>query len=122
MIDLPQVYNRREAKKTPEVMELLEETCAFEVKQTKTNTLPANSLAVHQYKALMAVHNGTYKHKIADMGRRNPFDGFVLKQEKAVVVIIFGGGEMISIDIADFPPIDRKITKDEALLIGRRLK
>ena len=122
MEELPRVLNKREAKKTPEVMALLNETCAFEVKQTKTDTLPANSLAAHQYKALMAVYNDTFRYKIPDMGRRNPFDGFVMVKQKAVVVVIFGDNTMVSINIADFPPIDQKLTKLQALLIGRRLK
>lgn len=122
MEELPRVLNKREAKKTPEIMALLNETCALEVKQTKTSTLPANSLAIHQYKALMEVHNGTFRYKIPDMGRRNPFDGFVLKAEKAIVVVIFGDNTMVAIDITDFPPIDKKLTKVEALRIGRLLK
>lgn len=121
MQELNRVLDKREAKKTPEVLPMYNYSCAIEVKQTKTLTLPANSLKPHQYKALMKVKYGVLRHKIPDMGRENPFDAFILAGLPAYVVIIFGDNTIIEIDIDAFPPIDQKLTKENALRIGRVL-
>ena len=121
MEDLPRVLHKREAKKTPEVLAMYNHSCAIELKQTKTLSLPANSLTIHQHKALMKVKHGVLRHKIPDMGRENPFDAFILAGLPAYVVVIFGDNTIIEIDIDAFPPIDQKLTKENALRIGRVL-
>lgn len=43
-----------------------------------------NKVLPHQEIALKQVHEGKFKYKIPDMGRRNPFDFIVIKIPKSV--------------------------------------
>ena len=71
----------------------------FELKFTKGKSLPFNSLAEHQEKALLAVANDGLFHKITDQPvfansgvrftRPKPFDCFYLSQTMAYVVVMF---------------------------------
>lgn len=71
----------------------------FELKFTKGKSLPFNSLAEHQEKALLAVSGDGLFHKITDQPvfansgvrftRPKPFDAFFLSQTMAYVVVIF---------------------------------
>lgn len=62
-------------------------TGAFELKQTKTNSIAFNSVVPHQEKALFNTKNNILVYKIPDMGFQNPFDCFSLFRVDAFVVI-----------------------------------
>lgn len=85
---LPKIYKRKEAKITPKVFAWLEKnyphSCAVEVK------IKGSELKPHQKIALSQVDKGNFSYKIPDMGRSNPFDGFVLKNADALVVVCEG--------------------------------
>lgn len=118
MESLPRVLKKREANRTREIMEMISSPCAIEIKQTKTNTLYANSVKPHQIEALKKVKHDIFRYKIPDMGQRNPFDAVILRDMKAYVVILFGNGNIIAIDVDKFPPVDQKITHNEAISLG----
>lgn len=59
-------------------------SCAIEVK------IRGGKLKDHQEAALKQVQSGVFSYKIPDMGRRNPFDVFVLKEADAFVVVCNG--------------------------------
>ena len=71
----------------------------FELKFTKGKSLPFNSLAEHQEKALLDVAGDGHFHKISDFpifansgarfNRPKPFDCFYLSQTMAFVVVMF---------------------------------
>lgn len=63
------------------------QTGAFELKQTKTNSLPFASVVPHQVAALKNSKNGVLVFKIPDAGYQNPFDTFSLAGVPAFVVI-----------------------------------
>lgn len=62
-------------------------TGAFELKQTKTNSLPFESVVAHQVAALRNAKNGVLVYKIPDVGYQNPFDCFCLTGVPAYVVV-----------------------------------
>lgn len=70
-------------------------TGAFELKQTKTNSLPFNAVVEHQREALLAVRTSTLVYKIPDVGFQNPFDCVSLTQQPAYVVIKYPKGVAI---------------------------
>lgn len=86
--NLPRQLNKREAKIDSKVLEWFEknypEDVAIEVK------IKGGKLKPHQIIALELVASGKFYFKIPDMGRRNPFDGFVLKKAHAFVVTCDG--------------------------------
>ena len=86
--DLPKKRKHKEADITPRVMvwflKNYPEDVAVEVKIKGNKTKP------HQDMALNQVHEGKFKHKLPDMGRKNPFDFIVLKKAKAFVVTCDG--------------------------------
>ncbi len=86
--DLPKKLNKREQKITPLVMAWFKEyyphSCAVEIK------IKGNKLKEHQALALNEVANGSFAYKIPDLGRKNPFDFFVLQNAKAIVVTCDG--------------------------------
>ena len=108
--DLPRVLNKREAKKTPKVLDWFKtnyhSNCAIEIKvaQNKSpNTIPEKALQDHQKKALMDAKHGSLVHKIADTGMRNPFDAFMLCNSDAFVVACFTQyGYCLVFDIDDW--------------------
>jgi len=65
-------------------------TGAFELKISKNQSLPFNSVKEHQIQALLNVKHRNIAYKIADdsIGYK-PFDSFFLKKEDAWVVIFF---------------------------------
>lgn len=69
------------------VKNVYRKTAAFELKQTKTNSLAFSSVVEHQVQALYNVRNGILVYKIPDVGYENPFDSFALYQTPAFVVI-----------------------------------
>lgn len=64
-------------------------TGAFELKQTKGNSIAFNKVVPHQVKALENAKNGVLVYKIPDVGFQNPFDCFCLVKVPAYVVIKF---------------------------------
>lgn len=86
--NLPKQYKRKEAKIDSLVLdwflENYSEDVAVEVKIKGNKVLP------HQEVALQQVTDGKFKYKIPDMGRKNPFDGVVLKKAHAYVVTCDG--------------------------------
>lgn len=82
--ELPRILKKREAEITPRIVAWLERnypnTCAFEIK------IKGNKEKPHQTIALRQVDAGTFAWKIPDMGRRNPFDGFLLKKADALTI------------------------------------
>jgi len=88
MQKLPIKYNRRESKVDDKVLEWFilnyKKSVAVEVK------IKGNSVLTHQYAALMKVVAGIFGFKIPDLGRRNPFDFFVLKDADAFVCVVDG--------------------------------
>jgi len=69
------------------VKEVYKKTAAFELKYTKTDSLPFSVVAGHQEDALMQVKHGVFVFKIPDMGYQNPYDCFCLSYQKAFIVI-----------------------------------
>lgn len=65
----------------------------MEIKYSQTDTLAVSKIKPHQIRALKLAKHGSFKWKIADLGQRNPFDVFVLKQVPAYLVIIFNAGK-----------------------------
>lgn len=86
--ELPKILKKREANITPDVLRWFKDnyphSCAIEIKYGK------NKLEDHQKTALAQVAGGCFSYKIADTGRRNPFDGFLLKNAYACVVTCEG--------------------------------
>lgn len=121
MENLPRVLKKREANRTGDIMKMFDQTCALEIKQTKTNTLYANSVKPHQLESLLKARREVFRYKIPDMGQRNPFDAVVLKEIPAYIVILFGNGQIVRIKAEDFPPVDQKLTYEEAVEIGEEL-
>lgn len=81
---LPRVLKKKEADISPCVFKWFEQnypkSVAIEIKVKGGRTKP------HQTIALKQVDAGVFSHKMPDMGRRNPFDGFMLKNADAYVV------------------------------------
>ncbi len=86
--ELPKIKKKREANITPDVLRWFRNnyphSCAIEIKYGK------NTLEEHQKTALAQVQAGAFTFKIPDTGRRNPFDGFLLRDAYACVVICEG--------------------------------
>lgn len=86
--DLPRQYKRKEADITPLILQWFLENypydVAIEVKMKGRKPLP------HQELALNEVKEGRFSYKIPDMGRKNPFDGVVLKHAHPFVVVCKG--------------------------------
>lgn len=86
--DLKKQRQHKEADITPLVIDWFEknypDSVAVEVKVKK------NKAKSHQLLALWQVLKGCFSYKLPDMGRRNPFDFFVLKNAKAFVVTCQG--------------------------------
>lgn len=103
-------------------------TGAFELKLTKEKSLPFNAVAPHQKLALQQAKHGKLIYKIPDESySQKPFDGFMLVNVPAFVVVMFyerGQKKFYMIDIDDFLSLEQKgerksITEEEASRIGR---
>ena len=85
MENLPRKLKKKEASKTPEVMEWFlkyyPHDVAVEVKVGK------NKIKDHQEAAFNKILQGNFAWKIADMGRRNPFDFVVFKYDVHPVLV-----------------------------------
>ncbi len=62
---------------------------ALEIKASVHDSIPESVLKPHQKASLLSARGAGMAHKIADSGRRLPFDGFVLKNTPAFVVACF---------------------------------
>jgi len=81
-------------------------TCCFELKLTKTNSVPFSAVVPHQVSALENAKNGVLVYKIPDVGYQNPFDGFCLASVDSFVVIKYPDFFCL-IDINDWVNEDR---------------
>lgn len=102
--ELPRVLNKKEANWTTTVFrKWLEQkgiTAVWEIKYSKTNSLPFSAVANHQAQSLWNVRHKTFVFKIPDMGEKLPFDMFSLKEQPAYVAIKYPKGvAIIPIDI-----------------------
>jgi len=86
--NLPRKNNRAEARITPRVIawfeNYFETSVALEIKVGKNKPLP------HQVAALKQVGRGSFSLKLADTGRRQPFDCVILKNADAFIVYCEG--------------------------------
>jgi hypothetical protein len=86
--ELPKIRKKKEADITPHVLLWFKKnyprSAAIEIKYGK------NKLEEHQVTALAQVAKGSFTYKIPDMGRMNPFDGFLLKDADACLVTCEG--------------------------------
>lgn len=67
--------------------EIYKKTGAFELKQTKTDSIPFSSIVEHQKAALYNSKNSVLVYKIPDAGFQNPYDCFCMSGVDAFVVI-----------------------------------
>ena len=86
--NLPNLRKHKEADITPFIFEWFKKnytkSVALEIKIKGGKILP------HQIVALRKVQTGVFAHKIADTGRRQPFDGFILKNSDAFIIVCDG--------------------------------
>lgn len=118
---------RREAKFQTKFNEWLKDhdfpTAAFELKFTKTDSLPFSRVEEHQINALTAAKHRQLIYKIPDDTRSyRPFDSFCLNNCPAFVVIRYPQG-FVGIDIDDFKKETavsprRSLTYSRALVLG----
>ncbi len=67
-------------------------SAAFEIKQTKTNSLPFSAVREHQLEALLAVQDTGILYKLPDDSRGyKPFDMVYLRKDESFVVIKYPG-------------------------------
>lgn len=81
---LPKKYKRKEAKIDTPVLEWFNKNYPDDV--VVEVKIKGGKLKPHQEASLRMVKNGTFYYKIADTGRRNPFDGISLKHAIPLVV------------------------------------
>jgi len=82
-------------------------SAVFELKITKSKSLPFTTVQPHQIRALVLAKHGRLIYKIPDIGlSQKPFDSFHLHQVKAFVVVLFYRSRQYNkfylIDIDDF--------------------
>jgi len=106
-----------------------EECAAYELKITKTKTLPFSRIAGHQITSLLKAKHGILAHKISDLavGSFLPFDCFTLVGSAAYLVVMFYKPRMqkvcYAIDIDDLiklkdTPGKRSISEEDARNLG----
>ena len=94
------------------------QNAAFELKNSKTNTLPKGSLKEHQRQALWNAKHSMLYHKIADTSYTPlPFDSFILSSAHAYIVVQFPLG-VVMIDIDDY---GEPLHYERAIKIGKRI-
>lgn len=82
----------------------------FELKKTKTSSLPFSAVVDHQVNALWNAKHGVLVYKIPDVGYQNPFDTMCLAGVPAFVVIQYNTGVVYLIDIDIFIRVRDKST------------
>ena len=103
-------------------------TGAYELKLTKTGSLPFSALAPHQKQNLLNAKHSSIVFKIPDSGWTNPFDCFCLRNTNAFVVVQFWKLRvkhfyLIGIDEwveEEFCSIRKSLTEERANIIGTR--
>lgn len=79
------------------------ETSAFELKQTRTDSIPFNSVAPHQIQWLKASVDGTFLYKIPDDSRGiKPCDYVLIRRAERAFVVIFFPTFFCFIDVHTF--------------------
>lgn len=98
-------------------------SAAFELKYTKTDTLPRSALAPHQRQSLLNAKSGMLYHKISDAGiGHKPFDCFVIQDAKAYIVIQFKSGCcLVDINAYCTATETKPLTYVKALEVGYKL-
>jgi penicillin-binding protein-related factor A (putative recombinase) len=72
----------------------------FELKQTRTDSLPFSDVKPHQIEGLLNVRHGVVAYKMVDCGYQNFCDGFFAVEQPAVIGIKYPKGvAIIPIDI-----------------------
>ena len=101
-------------------------TAVFELKLTRTKSLPFSAVEEHQVNALYNAKHAHVVHKLPDTGYQNPFDCFFLKGSEAYVAVMFmKQKKFFLIDIDDFM-LEKKcserksLTEERAAEIGRQ--
>lgn len=98
-------------------------TAAFELKQTRTDSIPFNAVEEHQIDALLAVRNKSLLYKIPDDSRGvKPFDMVYLKDAHGMIVIKYPHFFVI-IDVFQFVKerdlsLRKSLTEDRARAIA----
>ncbi len=92
--DLPSLSKKREQKLTPRVLDWFRKnykgSCAIEIKATRSRSIPASALRLHQAAALKQVSSSGLAYKIPDEGfSKKPFDAFFLSYSASFVVACF---------------------------------
>lgn len=86
--NLPKKRKHKEADITPAVLNWFEKnypkSVALEIK------IKGGRIKEHQKIALRQVQDGIFSYKLPDMGRKNPFDGIVLKNTDAFLIVCDG--------------------------------
>ena len=99
-------------------------TGAFELKLSRSDSLPYSSVAPHQIDALLQAKHGILVFKLPDVGYQNPFDTFSLSGVPAFIVIKFvKSGRIYGLDIDDFIKLRdgssrKSITESECQVIN----
>jgi len=93
------------------------ESGVFELKRTKTNSLPFSSVVLHQEQALWHTKNRKLVYKIPDVGYQNPYDCVCLSGLPAFVVIRYPEFFCL-IDIDDW--LNEKNRTDRKSLLSSR--
>ena len=86
--DLPKKRRHKEADITPSVFDWFEKNYPFSVVLEIKDA--GGRLKDHQPIALRQVQDGKFRWKIPDMGRRNPFDGIILKKGVNAFIVVCG--------------------------------
>ena len=102
----------------------LTESATFELKQTRTGSIPFRALKPHQEQALLHVTSGRFVWKIMDCGYENPFDSFFLYKAAAYVVVVYSSKRFYCIDIDSWKKerlqsVRKSLTEERALCISR---
>lgn len=92
---------------------------AFELKQTKTNSLPFDAVKEHQIWGLLAVRHQTLVLKLPDVGMQMPFDCFCMTEQPAFVVIKYPKG--VAIIPIDIFVMESSRSKRRSLTYGRAI-
>jgi hypothetical protein len=78
-------------------------TGAYELKVTKTDSIPFDAVKDHQIAALKAAKDGVLVYKIPDVGLgQKPFDNICLSGIPAYIVIRYPSGRAYGIDVDVF--------------------
>jgi len=76
-------------------------SAAFELKVCG-KSLPFSAVKPHQIAGLLHAKHARIFMKLPDVGFQMPFDDFMLVKSEAYVVIRYGSGRVVGIDVDDF--------------------